>query len=165
MIEETNEIADPEDISPEGVINDEVALRNKDGMSSFRGKPLRAWNGIRQVVAQKMGLRWGRIPVDELTEASNSGQYDGIAGDAIICVWLRLQRDEDIAGYFLKPREAFAQAMKWADENSIYYPSTPFIEVQSIFIQTVVDLNKVQGEYRSEAEPSKKRKNSSRRRG
>jgi hypothetical protein len=148
-----------------GEISDDITIRNQKGGREFKGKPLQAWTPMRQATAQRMGLRYGRIPQAEIESFQQSGVYDGLFADAVMSVWLCLQNNSRVMKAYRLPDEAFLEAMNWAEKENIIYPSASAGELAVKFLETVTDVGRVTGSYKSPAGAPQRPKNSSRRRG
>jgi hypothetical protein len=161
------DILDPEamETSPEGELNDDLTIRNANGGREFKGKALQAWTPMRQATAQRMGLRYGRIPQAEVELFQNSGVYDGLFADAVMSVWLCLQNNTRVMRAYRLPDEAFIEAMNWADKEGIVYPSQSAGEIAVKFLEIVSDVGRVTGSYKEPSNTPRRSKNSSRRRG
>jgi hypothetical protein len=170
MNQDPETMLDPEseDTSTQGIIDDDITIRNMPGARAFDGKPLQAWTAFRQASAQRMGMRFGRIPTDEVESLKASGIYDGIFADAVIVVWLCLQPQTKVLRAYRLPDEALTEAMTWAENNGIAYPSEKAGQLAALFLGIVTDTSEVSGNYKAQQEiPAsvRKRGNSSRRRG
>ena len=159
---------DPEaqETAQPGEITDDITIRNQSGGREFKGKPLQAWTPMRQAAAQRMGLRYGRIPAAEIESFQQSGVYDGLFADAVMCVWLCLQNNSRVMRAYRLPDEAFLEAMNWAEKEGIVYPSATAGELAIKFLEIVSDVGRVTGAYKTPTTSAPQRsKNSSRRRG
>jgi hypothetical protein len=170
MNQDPETLTDPEaaESAQTGIITDDVTANNMAGVRSFEGKPLQAWTAFRQAAAERVGLRFGRIPADEIQSFRSNGMYDGIFADAVIVVWLCLQPQAKVLRAYRLPDEALTEAMNWAEKSGIHYPSDKAGELAALFISIVADVSAVQGQYKTQHEslaPVKRKGNSSRRRG
>lgn len=161
------DILDPEaqETAQTDNINDDLTIRNANGGREFKGKPLQAWTPMRQATAQRMGMRYGRIPQSEIESFQASGVYDGLFADAVMSVWLCLQNNTRVMRAYRLPDEAFLEAMSWAEKENIVYPSKSAGELALKFLEIVSDVGRVTGSYKEPSNTPRRSKNSSRRRG
>lgn len=161
------DILDPEQIeaSQGDNINDDLTIRNSTGGREFKGKPLQAWTPMRQAAAQRMGLRYGRIPKSEVESFQTSGVYDGLFADAVMSVWLCFQNNTRVMRAYRLPDEAFIESMNWAEKENIIYPSASAGDIAVKFLEIVSDIGRVTGNYKEPSGSPRRAKNSSRRRG
>jgi hypothetical protein len=161
------DILDPEvqETAQLGEITDDITIRNQAGGREFKGKPLQPWTSMRQATAQRMGLRYGRIPQAEIESFQQSGVYDGLFADAVMSVWLCLQNNTRVMRAYRLPDEAFLEAMNWAEKEEIVYPSADAGELAVKFLEIVSDVGRVTGSYKTPKGAPRQSKNSSRRRG
>lgn len=167
MNQDPENLVDPEAVETPtpGEINDDLTIRNANGGREFKGKPLQAWTPMRQATAQRMGLRYGRIPQSEIQSFQTSGVYDGLFADAVMSVWLCLQNNSRVMRAYRLPDEAFIEAMNWAEKEGIIYPSQSAGELAIKFLEIVSDVGRVTGSYKEPSNSPRRSKNSSRRRG
>jgi hypothetical protein len=167
MNQDPDTILDPESQdTASNDINDDLTIRNANGGRDFKGKALQAWTPMRQATAQRMGLRYGRIPQAEVESFQATGVYDGLFADAVMSVWLCLQNNTRVMRAYRLPDEAFIEAMNWAEKEGIIYPSATAGELAVKFLEIVSDVGRVTGTYKeTSTAPRQRSKNSSRRRG
>jgi hypothetical protein len=162
---ETMQDPEAQETAQLGEINDDLTIRNQAGGREFKGKPLQPWTPMRQAAAQRMGLRYGRVPQAEIESFQQTGAYDGLFADAVMSVWLCLQNNSRVMKAYRLPDEAFIEAMNWADKEHIIYPSATAGELALKFLEIVSDVGRVTGSYKEPSGSPRRPKNSSRRRG
>lgn len=140
MTEETPPVETPES---------EAFNQAKAGFELF-GNTLKKYSLSRKVAADAMGLRWGTIDPDETGE--QSWKHTSALRDVILWTWLCHTPNESEQGREQlaakewnvqraqrKPKEAYAEAERWAEEHGIDGIDAPaFMEAYGVFLDVMM---------------------------
>ncbi len=143
-----------EDTPPVELSPSEAFDQAKAGFELF-GVPIKKYSLSRKVAADAMGLKWGTILEEETIE--QSWKHTCALRDVILWTWLCHIPTEDeqtkeqtaakewsVQRAQRKPKEAYAEAERWAEEQGIDGIDAPkFVDAYGVF------LNVMLGEGRS----------------
>ncbi len=130
----------------------------------FRGQPLLAWSGSREIAAQTLGMKAPAFNATDL-EAINEGHiYPGGLKDAIICMWIcstknaSEQSADDVKAKRWtvqrarnNPAAAYDEAEKWATAQGITGTASPeFAEAYKLMFAILTGVSVSQFEVKIE---------------
>ena len=143
----------PIDLEPE--VDSQREAMHSGQARTFQGEPLAPFDWRRQEAANKLGLLIFKIATDQGEDFD--GNYDGMAGDAAIVVWLCTLTPSQVAKAIRLPGLATEQRLKWAEEK-IKGIGTPahiemtelFGEIISSYMESLAEPTKTPGKHQQE---------------
>lgn len=136
VLEKNEELTLPTVLDPAPEEKEPEKDKQKDAMHSgqsrqFQGMPLHPFDWRRQEAAESLGLKIFKLEIDE--EDDFKGQYDGMAGDAVIIVWLCTLTPSQVAKAIRLPAQATEHRLKWADKKIAGMGTDAHIEMMEVF--------------------------------
>lgn len=132
----------------------------------FKGQPLLAWSGSREICAQSMGMKAPALNASDLEAISEGHIYPGGLRDAIICMWIcstknasELSSDDIKAKAWTiqrarnNPSAAYDEAEKWATAQGITgTASEAFAEAYKLMFAILTGISASQFEVKIEGD-------------
>lgn len=84
---------------------------------SFAGQKLHPFDWRRQEAAEGLGLKFFKLQGEVADEFEDTERYDGMAGDAVIVVWLCTLAPGQVAKAIRLPGQATEHRLKWAEKH------------------------------------------------
>jgi hypothetical protein len=117
-----DDILNPEDIDTATETAPQTPEEEQEGIlrraldgGVWNDTQLRPFSKRMRLASDNMGIRFGNLNPDEVSEANSSGFYRGIETDVTIHLWIRQQSDSKVQRAIRMPEPALGKALDWAD--------------------------------------------------